>query len=150
MKFKIGGFMKDITKSYQCNVLIWVLCLIQVIIMIAIFYTASSVFTNLPWGIGPGDQVIPAALGLPVTFIWGISILVVNIKAKVLNVLTVIAQFSIFGSYLTVCYISSFYTYFSVYYFSYAICGSISVSFILIVVDFVRYRIKKKRNLYSF
>ncbi len=133
----------------QNEILLWPLCLMQVIIMFAIFYIASSVFKRLPWGTGPGDQVIPAVFGLPLTFICGAFIAFVNIKAKVLNVLTVVAQFAVFGSYLVVCYIASFYTYFSIYYYSYAICASIAMSLILIVVDFIRYIIKKSRKSYT-
>ena len=63
--------------------------------------------------------------------------------------MTVVAQFAIFGSYLVVCYIASFYTYFSIYYYTYAICGSIAVALILIIIDFIRYIVTKNRKPYT-
>lgn len=140
-----GGFMDDNIKI-KYELLLWLACLIQVILMLAIFFIASSVFNSLPWGSGPGDQVIPAVFGLPLTSVCGIFIAFLNIKSKALNLMTVVAQFAIFGLYLVVCYIASFYTYFSIYYYTYTICGSIALSIILIIIDFIRYIFTKRRR----
>lgn len=135
--------MKDGITTNQNKIFLFLACILQSVTLLLIFFNYTSAFKELPWGIGPGDHMILGTFALPFTFIWGICIAKANRRLKVLNIVTIISQFLIFGSYLFCIFVAFIFDKLFnepisirfLFYDVYTVCSFIAIAFTLILID---------------